>query len=272
MLTTSPARQHGRMRIGFTPDEEVGRGTEHFDIKAFGARVAYTLDGSGAGEIEDETFCADTAVFTITGRDHHPGYAKGMLVNALRVAADIVRALPADAAPETTAGRQGYLHAYALSGNVGAVTLKVLVRDFTVEGLKRFERRLEDLRAAVAPRHPGATIALAIEESYRNMKLKLDEHPHAADWRSRPSAAPASGERSAIRGGTDGSRLTLNGLPTPNVFAGGIDFHGKKECTSRSSGWSPRSRPSSISWTSGLNGVGTDDEGSGLTMRGRGSR
>jgi tripeptide aminopeptidase len=230
VLVRSPARPHGRVRIGFTPDEEVGRGTENFDIAAFGAKYAYTLDGSAPGEIEDETFCADTAVFTVTGRDHHPGYAKGILVNAYKVAADLIHELPADAAPETTTGREGYLHPYILTGSVAQATLKVLVRDFTVAGLKELERRLEAIRAAVASRYPGATIRLAVEESYRNMKLKLDETPEAVELASeairRAGLVP---KRASIRGGTDGSRLTLAGLPTPNLFAGGMDFHSKRE-------------------------------------------
>jgi tripeptide aminopeptidase len=229
-LRAHPERRHGRLRIGFTPDEEVGRGTEHFDVAAFGAKVAYTMDGSVPGEIEDETFCADTAVFAVTGHDHHPGYAKGILKNALLVIADLIARLPREAAPETTDERQGYLHAYAVSGGVGEATLKVLVRDFTVAGLKAFEARLEEIRRAVELLHPGVKVALKIEESYRNMKLKLDETPeavaHALEAVRRAGLTP---RMRPIRGGTDGSRLTFAGLPTPNVFAGGVNFHSKCE-------------------------------------------
>ena len=229
-LVAEPNRKHGRLRIGFTPDEEVGHGTDHFDVPAFGAAVAYTMDGSEAGEIEDETFCADTAVFTFTGHDHHPGYAKGILKNALLALADVALRLPRDAAPETTDGRESYLHAYTATGGVGEATLKVLVRSFTVDGLQALEQRLETIRRAVELLHPGVRVALRIEESYRNMKLKLDECPDAvANALEAVRRTGLEPRMRPIRGGTDGSRLTFAGLPTPNIFAGGLNFHSKSE-------------------------------------------
>jgi tripeptide aminopeptidase len=229
-LAAEPHRAHGRLRIGFTPDEEVGHGTDHFDVPAFGAAVAYTMDGGEAGEIEDETFNADTAVFTFTGHDHHPGYAKGILKNALLALADVVLRLPRDAAPETTEGRESYLHAYTATGGVGEATLKVLVRSFTVDGLEELEQRLEQIRQAVELLHPGVRVALRLEESYRNMKYKLDETPAAvANALEAVRRAGLEPRMRPIRGGTDGSRLTLAGLPTPNIFDGGVNFHSKSE-------------------------------------------
>jgi tripeptide aminopeptidase len=188
------------------------------------------MDGSEAGEIEDETFCADTAVFTFTGHDHHPGYAKGILKNSLLAVADLIGRLPREAAPETTEGRESYLHAYTVNGGVGEATLKVLVRSFTVDGLLVLEQRLEAIRQAVELLHPGVRVAMRIDESYRNMKLKLDETPaamaHALEAVRRAGLEPRT---RPIRGGTDGSRLTFAGLPTPNLFAGGLNFHSKSE-------------------------------------------
>jgi tripeptide aminopeptidase len=229
-LRADPARKHGRLRVAFTPDEEVGRGTDHFDVAAFGATVAYTVDGGEAGEVEDETFCADTAVFTCTGHDHHPGYAKGVLKNSLLAMADLVGRLPRDAAPETTAGREGYLHAYTATGGVGTSTLKVLVRAFTVDGLLALEARLEEIRRAVELLHPGVRVALRVDASYRNMKLKLDEFPDAvANALEAVRRAGLEPRTCPIRGGTDGARLTFAGLPTPNLFTGGVNFHAKNE-------------------------------------------
>jgi len=230
ILRADPSRRHGTIRVAFTPDEEIGRGTEHFDIPSFGAKVAYTIDGSVAGEIEDETFCADTAIVTFHGHDHHPGYAKGVLKNGLLAMADYIMRLPRESAPETTEGREGYLHAYTASGGVAESTLKILVRSFTVDGLKQLEDRLEQIRQAVELLHPGVYVSLRIEPSYRNMKYKLDETPEAMELAleavRRAGLTPTT---RPIRGGTDGARLTLAGLPTPNIFAGGVNFHSKTE-------------------------------------------
>jgi tripeptide aminopeptidase len=232
-LKSHPEFLHGPIRIGFTTDEEVGRGTEHFDVEAFGADYAYTLDGSDLGEIEDETFCADTAVVSITGHDVHPGYAKDKLVNAVRVASAIVEGLDSTYLPETTEKRQPYLHPYTVSGGVSAVELKVLVRAFSVEELEQREQHLREVVAAVSERFPVAKIDVKIQESYRNMAYKIREDAKVLDYAleavERIGVKP---KRQAIRGGTDGARLSFMGLLTPNIWAGGQNFHSVREWVS----------------------------------------
>jgi tripeptide aminopeptidase len=232
-LKDHPEVLHGPIRIAFTTDEEVGRGTEHFDVEAFGADYAYTLDGSDLGEIEDETFSADTANVTITGHDVHPGYAKDKLVNALRVAAAIIEGIDERWLPETTEEREPYLHPYIASGDVTKVELKVLVRAFSVEKLKAREEHLDEVIAKVQERFPKAKIEVAIEESYRNMSYKIREDPKVLDYAleavERIGVTP---KRQAIRGGTDGARLSYMGLLTPNVWAGGQNFHSVREWVS----------------------------------------
>jgi tripeptide aminopeptidase len=228
-----PEFLHGPVRIGFTTDEEVGRGTEHFDVEAFGADYAYTLDGSDLGEIEDETFCADTANVTVVGHDVHPGYAKDKLVNALRVTAAIIEGIGDELLPETTEGREPYLHPYIASGDVTKVELKVLVRAFSVEKLNEREDFLKSVIADVEKRFPKAKISVDISESYRNMAYKIREDPKVLDYAleavERIGVTPI---RQAIRGGTDGARLSYMGLLTPNVWAGGQNFHSVREWVS----------------------------------------
>ena len=232
-LRDHPEFLHGPIRIAFTTDEEVGRGTEHFDVGAFGADYAYTLDGSDLGEIEDETFCADTALVTVTGHDVHPGYAKGKLVNAVRVAAAIIDRLDPNHLPETTEARQPYLHPYTISGNVSAIELKLLVRAFSIEELREREDHLRQVIAGVSTRFPAAKIDLAIQESYRNMAYKIREDIKVLDYAleavKRVGIEP---KRQAIRGGTDGARLSFMGLLTPNIWAGGQSFHSVREWVS----------------------------------------
>ena len=228
-----PEFLHGPIRIGFTTDEEVGRGTEHFDVEAFGADYAYTLDGSDLGEIEDETFCADTANVTILGHDVHPGYAKDKLVNALRVAAAIIERIDDRWLPETTEEREPYLHPYIASGDVTKVDLKVLVRAFSVQKLNVREDHLKEVIAEVEKRFPKAKITVDFEESYRNMAYKIREDSKVLDYAleavERIGVTP---KRQAIRGGTDGARLSYMGLLTPNVWAGGQNFHSVREWVS----------------------------------------
>ncbi len=221
---------HPRIRVAFTPDEEVGNGTKYFDVKAFGADLAYTMDGSGMGEVEDETFCADSAVVTLSGIDVHPGYAKNKMVNAVRLAAMFVDRLPTKALPETTDGRQDYLHAYQLGGNVSKVEMTVLMRSFSEDGLAKMKDTLQRVRGEVLEKEPRAQIDIDIKESYRNMKYVLDKHPQVV-LRGEEAVRRAGLEpkRLAIRGGTDGARLSFEGLPTPNLSAGGYNFHSKKE-------------------------------------------
>lgn len=229
-LQEDPARLHGPIRVGFTPDEEVGRGTEHFDVQAFAADFAYTIDGSGLGSLEAETFCADTAYVTVTGADVHPGYAKNKMVNAVRVASALVQALPQHRTPETTEGREGFLHPISVAGNTSEAKLQFLVRAFSEEGLHELETILRDAASCMEKRYPGASVAIEIKESYRNMRYKLDEYPlvvaHADQAIRRAGLTP---QRLPVRGGTDGARLSFMGLPTPNLFNGSMNFHGKKE-------------------------------------------
>lgn len=228
-----PEFKHGTIRIAFTPDEEVGRGTEHFDVAGFGAKYAYTLDGGDLGEIEDETFCADAAKVIIEGADVHPGYAKGKMINAVRMAASLIDRLPVAHLPETTDGRQSYLHPYDVKGDVTRAEIKLLVRAFTNEELAE---RAADLRAAAAEVHaefPGSKVTVEIKEQYRNMGFEIANHPLVMELpfeaARRLGIEPI---RKAIRGGTDGARLTYMGLPTPNLWAGGQNFHSIKEWVS----------------------------------------
>lgn len=224
---------HGKIRLAFTPDEEIGRGVERLDLERFGARYAYTVDGSGMGEVEDETFSADSATITITGHDVHPGYAKGVMVNAVRVAAAIVAALPPDFLPETTEGRQSYLHPCSVTGDVGSARIKFLVRAFSEGELYEREAVLKQIVAHAEERFPGASIDLAIKPSYRNMgdhiakDSKVLEHALLAVRRQ--GLEPV---RRAVRGGTDGARLSAMGLLTPNLFAGGQGAHSVREWAS----------------------------------------
>jgi len=230
-LIAHPEIAHGVIRIGFTVDEEVGTGTKHFDVDHFGARYAYTIDGGTAGEIEDETFCADSVSIVMKGINMHPGYAKGKLLNSQRIAAEFIDFLPKDTmSPETTSGREGYVHLHTISGTVEETVLKFLVRDFTVEGLKEKEEMMGVFLASLKMKHPRLEYTFSVEESYRNMKYKLDEHPqvtaNAVKAIERAGLEPKQG---LIRGGTDGARLSYMGLPTPNIFTGGHNFHAKTE-------------------------------------------
>jgi tripeptide aminopeptidase len=225
-----PDLRHGRIRVCFTPDEEVGRGADKVDLKKLGADVGYTMDGSRLGEVENETFCADSATVTIEGSEVHPGYAKGRMVSAVRIAAEIIAACPPTISPETTEGRAGYLHPNRVEGNVGSTRVHCLVRDFTVEGLHEKERLLESICREVNARHPRASIRVEVKETYRNMRYALETRPLvtelAVEAVRRAGVEPIL---SSIRGGTDGSRLTAMGLLTPNIFAGGQAFHSKEE-------------------------------------------
>jgi len=232
-LKTHPEVPHGTLRIGFTPDEEVGHGADHFDVAAFGAKYAYTVDGAELGEIEDESFCADSAYVTITGHDTHPGHAKGTMINAVRVAAALIERLPQAHLPETTAGRESFLHPHHLSGGTAHAELKLLVRAFSEEELAAREA---DLRAAaqdVQSRFPGSDVRIEIKPSYRNMGIKIAEDPKVLDYAleaiTRQGITPL---RKAIRGGTDGSRLSYMGLLTPNLFDGAQSYHSVHEWVS----------------------------------------
>jgi tripeptide aminopeptidase len=233
-LMRHPEIPHGPIRIAFTPDEEIGRGADRFDVERFGAACAYTLDGGARGELEVESFSADAITVTFHGFNTHPGYAKGRMVNAVRIAGEFIAALPADRlSPETTDGYEGYVHPYVIDAAVDRTSVRLLVRDFRTEGLKEKERLVEDLARAIVDRHPGARLDVAITESYRNMREVLDRHPDIVE-RAKAAIRLAGLEvrMKPIRGGTDGSRLSFMGLPTPNLFAGEHNFHSRLEWVS----------------------------------------
>jgi len=220
-----------RIRVVFTPDEETGRGTEHITAEEIDADFGYTVDGEKLGEVEDETFCADSVHISITGVNVHPGYAKGKLVNAIKLAAEIIAALPKDRlSPETTEKREGYLHPHHIEGGSEKAVIKFLVRDFEEAGLQAHEAELRRLVDLVAQRHPAATVDFEVIESYRNMKVVLDKHPEVlAKAIEAVRMAGLEPLRNLIRGGTDGARLSFMGLPTPNLFTGGSNFHSRYE-------------------------------------------
>jgi tripeptide aminopeptidase len=233
-LVQNPQIKHGTIKILFTPDEEIGRGVDKVNLKKLGADFAYTIDGESAGTIEDETFSADGVTITIEGVSTHPGFAKGKMEHAIKIAAAIVDRLPKDTcSPETTEGKQGFLHPIGITGALEKATLGFIVRDFTEVGLKEKEGLLEGIVKDVMKGFPRSTYAIEIKEQYRNMKEVIDRHPEIVDYAieaiRRAGLKPV---RSSIRGGTDGSRLSFMGLPCPNIFAGEHAFHSRLEWVS----------------------------------------
>jgi tripeptide aminopeptidase len=233
-LIEHPEIPHGTVRLAFTPDEEIGRGANHFDVSRFAAHCAYTMDGGRRGEIETESFSADAMTVTFHGFNTHPGYAKGRMINAIKVAAAFIERLPREMlSPETTGGHDGFVHPYVVQASVERTSVRLLVRDFVTAGLKDKEAMIEALAREAAARFPAARVEFAIDESYRNMKEVLDRHPaiaeHAREAIRRAGLEPRS---QPIRGGTDGSRLSFMGLPTPNLFAGEQNFHSRLEWVS----------------------------------------
>ncbi|MDR1960645.1 MAG: peptidase T [Planctomycetaceae bacterium] len=221
---------HGVIKICFTPDEEVGNGTQFFDLQRFGAECAYTVDGELPGELNRETFTAKAAVIRVTGREIHPGTAKGIMVNASRIAAEIIALMPKNQAPETTEGDEPYLHPYHVEGNVAAAAVRVLLRSFDDTQMNQLENRLQEILTQVRSDFPGALVELTVKEQYRNMREGVDQHPEILQ--KLEEAARRSGVTPCwqpIRGGTDGSRLTEMGLPTPNIYTGGHNFHSATE-------------------------------------------
>lgn len=233
-LLAHPEIPHGAIRIGFTPDEEVGQGTKHFDVAKFGARYAYTMDGGARGELEYESFSADSMTITFQGRNTHPGYAKGVMVNSIKVAADFIHRLPKDGmAPETTEGYEGYVHPYVVTPSVDKTAVKLLIRDFKTTALAEKEAWLQKLAEETVADWPGASFETKVEESYRNMREVLDHHPQVVEnAREAIRRAGMEPRTQPIRGGTDGSKLSFMGLPTPNVFAGEQSFHSRFEWVS----------------------------------------
>jgi tripeptide aminopeptidase len=232
-LVRNPQIRHGTIKILFTPDEEIGRGVDKVDLSKLGADFAYTIDGETAGHLEDETFSADGVTIRIQGVSVHPGFAKGQMEHAIKIASRIVDRLPKELAPETTEGREGFLHPVAIEGGLDSATLDLIVRDFSVEGLKQKEALLEQIVRDVMTGFPRSSYRMEVKEQYRNMKEVLDRHPdivtNAMDAIRRAGLTPV---RSSIRGGTDGSRLSFMGLPCPNIFAGEHAFHSRLEWVS----------------------------------------
>ena len=231
-LMADRAIPHGPIKIAFTPDEEVGRGTLYFDVKAFGATYAYTMDGSTRGELEYESFSADAMTVTFVGFNTHPGYAKNRMINAIKVAADFIAHLPPAVSPETTDGYEGFVHPYVLQGGNESAKVRFIIRDFRTAALKEKEEMLERLARDAASRH-GASVEMVVEEQYRNMREVLNHHPHVIEYaREAIRRAGLEVRERPIRGGTDGSKLSFMGLPTPNIFAGEHNFHSRLEWVS----------------------------------------
>lgn len=226
-LIIHPEVKHGTIKIAFTPDEEIGRGTQKFDVEKFGAKYAYTIDGGQKGEIEYETFSADAVTIVFNGKNVHPGYAKGKMINAVKVASYFIDLLPKDKlSPETTEGREGYVHPIEIKGNPEAVTVKFIIRDFETPKLKEYEDMLRKLANQAVSKYPGASFEFTVKEQYRNMAEVIKKYPEVVEIAKQAlKNVGIQPIEHPIRGGTDGARLSFMGLPTPNLFAGGHNFH-----------------------------------------------
>jgi len=229
-LVKNPDIKHGTIKIGFTPDEEIGEGADHFDVEGFGADFAFTMDGGTVGELEYENFNAASAKVIVNGVNVHPGYAKNKMINSIMVANEFINALPLEEVPEKTEGLEGFNHLTDINGTIEKTTLNYIIRDFTTEG---FEERIKDfeyIARSLNKVYGEGTVELTIKESYRNMKEKIEPVIHIVETAKQAMiAAGISPKITAVRGGTDGARLSFMGLPTPNIFAGGENFHGKYE-------------------------------------------
>ncbi|RZM29262.1 MAG: peptidase T [Pedobacter sp.] len=233
-LMDNPDVKHGVIKILFTPDEEIGRGVDHVDLEKLGAEFAYTVDGETLGSIEDETFSADGATLVIQGISSHPGFAKGKMQSAIKILSEVIHALPiAELSPESTSGKEGFIHPVQIQGNVEQAQAGFILRDFDDVLLARHGETLEGIAQAIVAKYPGTTYTLKIETQYRNMKKVLDQYPQVIEYgRLAIERAGVTPLKQSIRGGTDGSRLSLMGLPCPNIFAGEHAFHGKQEWVS----------------------------------------
>ncbi len=263
-LSANPQLPRTRLRICFTPDEEIGEGATLFDIPGFGAHCAYTIDGSELGELQDETFSAQEAIVTVEGVDVHPGQATGKLVNALRLAAEIISGLPAELTPERTAERQGFIHVYELRGSAAKAQIRAIVRDFDDRRLGEHVELLEHTAQQAAVREPRARVLVEVRTQYRNMRRHLDQVPHVLG--AAEAAMRAEGIepiRAPIRGGTDGSRLSEMGLPTPNIFTGGHEYHSVREWASVQDMAAAASTVVRLAGEWAKPGMGTAGEGAG---------
>jgi tripeptide aminopeptidase len=233
-LINNPSIKHGDIKILFTPDEEIGRGADKVNLTKLGADFAYTMDGETRGHIEDETFSADGLKFNINGVASHPGFAKDKMENAIKIASDIIAALPKDTlSPETTTGREGFVHPVSITGGMESASIQFIIRDFETAKLKVHEQFVEDIANQVVKNYPGSTFDIEVTNQYRNMKEVLMQNPQLVSYAEeairRAGMNPVSG---GIRGGTDGSRFSFMGLPCPNIFAGEHAFHSKLEWVS----------------------------------------
>ncbi|RKY99529.1 MAG: peptidase T [Ignavibacteriae bacterium] len=226
-----PEVKHGPVKICFTPDEETGRGTEKIDLNKLGAKYAYTVDGSSRGEVEIETFSADAVNINFVGKNIHPGYAKGIMINSMKVASTFIENLPKDKlSPETTEGREGYFHPVSMNGNEEKTSLKFIIRDFETSNLKKLEDILKKFAEETITKFPDSKLEFEVVEQYRNMKEILDNHPQVYEYAFEAMKnLDIELITHPIRGGTDGSRLSFMGLPTPNIFAGEHSFHSQLE-------------------------------------------
>ena len=232
-LLDNPEIKHGTIKLLFTTDEEIGRGVDKVDLAKLGAEFAYTMDGETAGHVEDETFSADSVEISVQGVAIHPGFAKDKMENAIKIAGAIISRLPKDTAPETTDGRDGFVHPTGLTGSMEKASLGLIIRDFKDDGLAIKEAMLEAIVKDVIAGYPGSSYTFKVKQQYRNMKTILDRHPQIVDYAieavRRAGMTPVRG---SIRGGTDGSRLSFMGLPCANIFAGGHAFHSPLEWVS----------------------------------------
>jgi tripeptide aminopeptidase len=226
--------KHGTIRLLFTPDEEVGRGVDHVNMKKLNAQFGYTIDGESAGTLEDETFSGDMVIISIKGVSVHPGFAKGKMESAIKIAAAIIDSLPKEnLSPETTEGMEGFIHPVSVSGTLEQATIKLIIRDFNDEGLAEKETLLKALVEQVLKQYPNSTFELKVIEQYRNMKKIVDQHPNVSTYALEAmQRSELKAERRSIRGGTDGTRLSFMGMPCPNLFAGEHAFHSRQEWVS----------------------------------------
>ena len=229
-LVNNPQIKHGTIKVGFTPDEEVGRGSDHFDVKKFNADFAYTIDGAEIGELEFENFNAASAKITVNGRNVHPGSAKGIMINSMLIAGELINMLPKNETPATTEGYEGFYHLMAISGDVEKTNISYIIRDFDQENFEKRKELINSIVNSLNKAYGEKTVEIEIKEQYRNMKEKIEPVKHVVDIAFKamkevnivPKVQP-------IRGGTDGARLSFMGLPTPNIFTGGHNFHGRFE-------------------------------------------
>lgn len=232
-LINHPEIKHGTIKILFTPDEEIGRGVDKVDLTKLGAYACYTMDGENAGNMENETFSADGAKLTIKGVSSHPGFAKGKMESAIKIAGLIVTMLPFELSPENTEGMEGFVHPVAMEGHVETATIDFIIRDFEDENLEQHAKTIREVAEEVLQEFPGSSYTLDVKPQYRNMKSVLDKHPEIVAYGMEAiERAGMEPKLCSIRGGTDGSRLSFMGLPSPNIFAGEHAFHGKHEWVS----------------------------------------